>query len=148
MDMLKCRWAGPLVWLAFFLAAPAVATDGVDVGGVQDAVHVTRHAACSGVVDREPTGTGTTFTATPGQRLYLWCEVATKVVPTTITHRYFHGERLIQEVSLAVGDHRWRTWSYHTLVASDPGEWRLEVVDEWGHQLAEDRVTVTAPTNP
>ena len=145
--MFRSRWAAPLVWLAFSLAAPAVATDGVDVGGVQDAVQVTRHAACTGVVDREPTGAGTTFVANPGERLYLWCEVTSKVVPTTITHRYFRGERLIQEVSLAVRDHHWRTWSYHTFVAGDSGDWRIEVADEWGHTLAEERVTVTAPTS-
>jgi hypothetical protein len=146
--MLKLRWAGLLVWLAVSLSSPVAASDGIDVAGVQDAVSVARHTACAGVVDREPTGSATSFTATPGKRIYLWCEVNTKVAPTTITHRYFRGERLIQEVPLAVRDHRWRTWSYHTLVASDPGEWRLEIVDEWGHQLAEDHVTVTAPPTP
>lgn len=146
--MVKFRSVWLLVLLAVPVPGPAAATEDVDVGGVEDAVRIARHVACSGVVDREPVGAATTFTATPGERLYLWCEVATQVVPTTITHRYFRGERLIQEVTLAVGDHRWRTWSYHTLVASDPGEWRIEVVDEGGRQLAEDRVTVAAPPAP
>jgi hypothetical protein len=146
--MMRFSWTWRLVWLAILLSGPAAAADGVDVGGVDDAVRLTRHAACSGVVDREPTGAATTFTATPGKRLYLWCEVSTKVVPTAITHRYYRGERLIQEVPLAVRDHRWRTWSYHTLVASDPGEWRIEVIDEWGNRLAEEHVTVTAPGSP
>jgi len=132
-------------WIVLALPMAAMADEAVDVAGVTDPVQVVRHAACSGVVDREPVGSAVTFTAVDGTRLYLWCEVATKVVPTTITHRYYHGERLIQEVPLTIRDHRWRTWSYHTLVASDPGGWRIEAVDEWGHTLAEAKVTVTAP---
>jgi hypothetical protein len=144
--MASFRWMWLLGWIVAALPVPVAADEAVDVAGVTDAVQIVRHAACSNVVDREPVGSAVTFTATDGARLYLWCEVTTKVVPTTITHRYYQGERLIQEVPLAVRDHRWRTWSYHTMApARSPGEWRIEVVDEWGNKLAEAKVTVTAP---
>jgi len=135
-----------LGWIFAALPGVAMADEAVDVGGVANPVQVVRHAACSGVVDHEPVGAALTFTAADGARLYLWCEVATKVVPTTITHRYYQGERLIQEVPLTIRDHRWRTWSYHTMGANrSPGEWRIQAVDEWGNTLAEAKVTVTAP---
>jgi hypothetical protein len=135
-------WGG----IAVALPLAAMADEAVDVGGVSNAVQVVRHATCTGIANRAPVGAATTFTATDGARLYLWCEVATKVVPTTITHRYYQGERLIQEVPLTIRDHRWRTWSYHTLAAGrSPGEWRIAAVDEWGNTLAETKVTVTAP---
>jgi len=144
--MVASRWWWLFGWIVVALPVVAMADEAVDVGGVTDPVQVVRHAACTGVVDHEPVGAGTTFTAADGARLHLWCEVATKVVPTTITHRYYQGERLIQEVPLTIRDHRWRTWSYHTMGRDrSPGEWRIEAVDEWGHTLAEVKVTVTAP---
>ena len=144
MVSLRSGWLAVLMVLA--LPGAGQAGEAVDVGGVETPVQIVRHAACSGVTDREPVGAGATFTATDGARLYFWCEVVSKVVPTTITHRYYQGDRLVVEVPLAIRGHHWRTWSYHTLAAGrSPGEWRIEAVDEWGHPLAEAKVTVTAP---
>ena len=144
MVSLRGLWFAVLVTLV--LPGAVLAGEPVNVEGVASPVQVVRHAVCSGVTDREPVGAGATFTATDGARLYFWCEVVSKVVPTTITHQYYQGDRLVVEVPLAIRGHRWRTWSYHTLAAGrSPGQWRIEAVDEWGHQLAEAKVTVTAP---
>jgi len=144
--MVAFRWLWLLGWIGVALPMAAMGEEAVDVAGATDPVQVVRHATCTGIANRAPVGAATSFTATDGARLYLWCEVATKVVPTTITHRYYQGERLIQEVPLTIRDHRWRTWSYHTLSpARSPGDWRIEAVDERGNTLAEAKVTVTAP---
>lgn len=142
MSRVCAIWFAALLFLSPLLA---MAGEKSDIGGGEDSLRVTRVAACNGVAAREPVEPSETLVSETGKRLYIWCEVDAKVLPTTITHRYFQGDRLIQEVSLAVRDHRWRTWSYHTMAAGrSEGQWRVEIVDEGGAVLAVVPVTVVA----
>lgn len=65
--------------------------------------------------------------------------------PTTIVHRWFRGEALMQSVELRVGANPregYRTFSRQTVRAGASGPWRVQLLDTAGAVLHEHRFTV------
>jgi hypothetical protein len=62
-----------------------------------------------------------------------------------VEHRWYRGDRVVQAVPLTIrggGPAGFRTYSRQTVLATQPGEWRVEVRSAAGAVLAEERFTV------
>jgi hypothetical protein len=65
--------------------------------------------------------------------------------PTTIEHRWFHGERLVQRVDLRVSANTgagYRTFSRQTVTSDRTGNWRVELRSADGAVLSEQSFVV------
>ncbi len=110
---------------------------------------VARLVVCEGIENREPTFSSMEFSPNVNQ-IYCFTEVLNAGDPTTITHRWYHGENMLAEVPLNVQGVRYRTWSSKQILPQATGEWRVEVVDEAGSSLGEVsfRVSEVEETTP
>ncbi len=104
----------------------------------QAAPHVKRAVFTSGIENREPV-----------DRLLSLSNNVTEVIFFTelrdlqghrVVHRWTHGDRTMAEVGFDVGGPRWRVWSSKRLDPAWVGEWRVQVVDQDGTVLAEERL--------
>ncbi len=86
------------------------------------------------IIDRVPVGVAESFPADVGK---VWCYTRIKGAegPTTISHRWYYGERLMAEVPLEVRSALFRTYSSKRILPSWKGEWRVDVVSEDGTVL-------------
>jgi len=93
--------------------------------------------------DRVPVGEGDRF---PGDVGRLWC--FTKVVgadpPTRIFHRWYIGDRLMDEIPIPVNGTSWRCWSNKGVLPEWSGPGRVEVLTEAGEVLGTREFTLTA----
>lgn len=110
-------------------------------GAVGAQVSVEESAVALAVVDRQPEGADSTFTADVG-RLYCWTRVE-GAEGTTIHHVWFHGDEEMADVALNIGGSPWRTWSNKAIVADWTGAWRVEVRDATGNVLETIRFTIS-----
>jgi hypothetical protein len=65
--------------------------------------------------------------------------------PTTVVHRWYRGDALVQRVELRIGANPgagYRTYSRNTVTAATAGNWRVELVDASGTVLREHRFVV------
>jgi hypothetical protein len=65
--------------------------------------------------------------------------------PTTVEHRWYYEERLVQTVTLNIAANQgpgYRTYSRHTISAERPGNWRVELRSLDGTVLNEERFVV------
>ncbi len=92
----------------------------------------TRVVACPGVKDREPVGAAAQFPAGVGE---VWCFSETHGVEGTLTHVWYHGDKEVGRMSLAVKGGRWRTWSHKTVPAAWTGPWHVSVLDAQGKEI-------------
>ena len=56
----------------------------------------------------------------------------------TVSHRWLHNNKLVNEVKFNVRGQRWRVWSTKTLAPRMKGKWFVQVMDGQGNILAED----------
>jgi hypothetical protein len=119
------------------------------ISQAEPTLSVARLVVCEGIENREPTFSSMEFSPNVNQ-IYCFTEVLNAGDPTTITHRWYHGENLLAEVPLNVQGVRYRTWSTKQIVPQATGEWRVEVVDEAGSSLGEVsfRVSEVVETTP
>jgi len=108
-----------------------------------------------------PAATATVVTAKLCTALQTWrCEEAASQAPpgpmffytqvksptaTTIEHRWYQGDRLIQAVQLRIQANPgagYRTYSRHSVSREPAGEWRVELRSADGTLLDEERITV------
>ena len=64
---------------------------------------------------------------------------------TTVEHRWYQGDRLIQAVPLRIQANPgagYRTYSRHSISREPAGEWRVELRSADGTLLDEERITV------
>jgi Protein of unknown function (DUF2914)/Tetratricopeptide repeat len=81
--------------------------------------------------------------ATPGPMVFFTRIVAPR--PTTVEHRWYFGDRLEQSVSLDIQPNSsgYRTFSRRTSNARLAGPWRVELRNQDGELLREERFTVS-----
>jgi len=97
------------------------------------ALSVGRSAVCTGIKDREPSGTpeNAEFKAEVGM-VYFWTEIIAKDVPTTVKHRWALGGKQAAEIELAVKHPKTRTWSAKKIA---PGSWKVEALSPDGEVM-------------
>ena len=120
---------GLLVTLLFLSAAWAGSTYAQDktapVISVEEAVIAT------GIENLTPVAPGVSFDANIG-RLYSFTRIKTNLQPAIIKHLWFHGDKMVMEVTLPVKSSNWRTYSMKTILPSAGGDWKVDVTSEDG----------------
>lgn len=133
----------PLVlMLLVFMALPGVAQEDAEPApaGGQEAeppakgMTVSRMVICEGIEDREPVGAATEFPSDVGA-LYCFSEINRADPPVEIFHRWYIGDRLVNEMLINVRASHWRCWSRKTILPRWKGECRAEVVTDEGDIL-------------
>ncbi len=127
-----------LLSLVLIAATPAIAEQNLLSN---EGLHVGEVAFCETVTDRMPVGEAETFAT--GQRVYCWTRVLDGSAGEFIYHVWFHDDREIQSVELAVEAGHWRTWSYKTLFPGQLGTWRVETQNAQGDILDSHDFSVT-----
>ncbi len=98
-----------------------------------DGLHPEELVFCEAVTDRMPVGAAETFAI--GQQVYCWTRILDGKAGDLVYHVWFHEDREIQSVELAVEAGHWRTWSYKTLFPGQLGAWRVEIQNTHGEIL-------------
>lgn len=78
-----------------------------------------------------PVAPGDSFDATVG-RLYCFTRIKTNGQSALIKHLWFHGDKIVMEISLPIKSSNWRTYSMKTILPSASGPWRVDVTSEDG----------------
>ncbi len=99
--------------------------------GAGSKLTVPQAAIGTDVKDREVVGPATQFPSSVG-RLYCLTKIVGAAEPTHVTHLWFHEDKQVHKVELAVNGPTWRTWSYKTIPAGWTGAWRVDVEDANG----------------
>ncbi len=99
-------------------------------------MEVARMVLCEGIEAREPSNASDDFSPDINQ-VYCFTEVVNAGEPTTITHMWYFGDKLMAEIPLDVMGNRFRTWSSKRITPHASGTWRVEAVDEAGEKLGE-----------
>ena len=79
----------------------------------------------------------------PPGLLFFYTQVKSSS-PTSVTHRWYRGNRLYQSVDIRVqaSPSGYRTYSRHTMSSENAGDWRVELRAEDGTVLHEERFSV------
>jgi hypothetical protein len=88
---------------------------------------------CTGVQDRAPVGAAESFPSDIGQ---LYCFSDVRNGGNQVVHVWYHNDREVRRIELAVKGTRWRTWSAKTIPSSSTGSWKVEVQTPDGTVLA------------
>lgn len=123
----KMSWILLLLSLTLFLISNAVAQE-TGLITVESAV------VCENIVDREPAGTGTTFSVTMG-KLFFFTKITGAENPVEIVHVWYFGDTERSRVTLPVKANTWRTYSSKILQAHEIGAWHVDVIDPAGEVL-------------
>ncbi len=133
-------WAKPLAVAALaFVLATALA--GPSVAEEPDSLVVARAAICTGIEEREPAGADTVFSKDVG-KLYCFTQVEGARDSTYIEHVWYHKDREMARVKLAIRSPRWRTWSSKKISEEWTGVWSVEVLSADGKLLKKLRFQV------
>jgi hypothetical protein len=97
-------------------------------------ITVSRMVICENVEEREPVGAADAFPSDVGA-LHCFSEIDRADPPIQIFHRWYIGDRLVNEIPITVRGSHWRCWSRKTIVAQWKGECRVEVATEAGDVL-------------
>ena len=127
----------------FFLVGFAGAASAQDDAS-SDSLKISRLVICTDIVEREPSGEGTSFPNTT-TKLYAFTHVEGAADETEITHRWSHNGVVRAEVKLPVKSSSWRTKSSKNIWHAWTGEWKVEVLDAEGEVLSETTFTIEEP---
>jgi hypothetical protein len=97
-------------------------------------IRVAGMAVCVAIEDRVPVGESEVFSSDVGA-LYCFTAVQGADPPTQVFHRWYVGERMINEIPINVKGERWRCWSRKTILPRWKGSCRVEVLTEEGDVL-------------
>ena len=122
----------PLIFIALVSLPPFVRGD--TGSSVEVAVIGT------GVENLIPIGVAESFPSSIG-RIYCYSKIINGEA-TTITHRWYYGERVVAEVPLTIGSPSFRTYSYQTILPHYNGNWKVEIVSETGELMETLEFTV------
>ena len=93
----------------------------------------------SGVTDREPIDTVSTFSAADG-KAFVFARIKNSEAPAKLTFVWYLDDVERARVPMNIGtSSRWRTWSSSNI---GPGKWRVDLVDESGAVLAQKSFSV------
>ena len=95
---------------------------------------VARSAVGATVVNRELVGQSDTFAAST--RAVFWTHVTGGGAGDLVRHVWFHEDKQVGFVDLAIGSPSWRTHSRRPVVPRAEGDWAVEVWDGEGRVLA------------
>jgi hypothetical protein len=93
------------------------------------AIEVIDAAICKDVQGKQPVGTGNSFTPDVTK---VWCWSKIKDGQGTIKHIYYHNGQEVATVVLNVLSPNFRTYSSKKILASQTGQWRVDIVDQNG----------------
>jgi len=88
----------------------------------------------TGIENLTPVGISDTFPITAG-KLYCFTRIKGARQDTTIKHLWFHGDRMVMEITLPIQSLNWRTYSSKTITPSSSGSWRVDITTENGTVL-------------
>ncbi len=88
----------------------------------------------TGIDNLTPVAPGVSFDANIG-RLYCFTRIKTNFQPAVIKHLWFHGDKMVMEVTLPIKSSNWRTYSMKTILPSAGGDWKVDVTSEDGTLL-------------
>ncbi|MBI3995184.1 MAG: DUF2914 domain-containing protein [Nitrospirae bacterium] len=88
----------------------------------------------TGVESLTPVNPGNVFDASVG-RLYCFTRIKSSLQPAVVKHLWFHGDKMVMEVTLPVKSSNWRTYSMKTILTSADGDWKVDVTSEDGTVL-------------
>jgi hypothetical protein len=97
---------------------------------------------CSGVEDRQPTGTGTVF-SDDLDKIYCFTKVVGAADPTSVNHVWYMGDKQIVSVNLPIKAESWRTWS-SKMLDMGLGKGHVEIVTEGGDLLGKAEFEIKA----
>jgi len=126
-QMIKMPWFLLILSLALFLTINAVAQE-------TGSIKVESAAVCENIVDRDPAGTGTSFSVTIG-KLFFFTKITGAENPIEISHVWYFGDVERARVTLPVKGITWRTYSSKVLQAHEIGAWHVDVLGPTGEVL-------------
>ena len=118
-------------------------TTGKGVKDIKDKkLRVVGAVVCENVKDREPIGSGVSFSSDI-ERLYFFTNIlAPAKQEGKVTHVWYYKDKKMAEIPLSFKGPRWRTKSAKYIMSSWTGAWRVEVVSEEGVVLKSIAFTV------
>lgn len=124
--MRRAMWS--VAWLMVLaLSAP--------LGALAGEVTVLDAVLATGVENRQPVGSASTFPADVG-RVYAYTRVVGAAGEGSLTHVWYYAGQVKAQVQLPVRSDDWRTWSSKTILPGWTGEWLVEVQGADGRVLA------------
>ncbi|MCK4846887.1 MAG: DUF2914 domain-containing protein [Deltaproteobacteria bacterium] len=108
---------------AFMLIGLTLSTSAV-------AAEIVEASIATEVVDLTPVDADDSFSSDVGN-LKAFIKI-TGANGTTITHKWYHGEKLMAAVALNIGSDSWRTYSSKNILESWTGDWHVDITDEDG----------------
>ncbi len=118
----------PALALLALVAASAALAQGTPGIAIDEMVF------CTAVQDRAPSGVDTAFASTV-ENVYCFVKVTGAADTTAITQVWYHADKEIARVELAVKSPSWRTWSSKKIPADLLGTWRVDVLGPSGETL-------------
>ena len=124
--MRRAMWSVALL-MVLVLTAP--------LGALAGEVTVLDAVLATGVENRQPVGSASTFPADVG-RVYAYTRVVGAAGEGSLTHVWYYAGQVKAQVQLPVRSDDWRTWSSKTILPGWTGEWLVEVQGADGRVLA------------
>jgi hypothetical protein len=121
---MKRLYTLPLILLGAFLLI------GLTLNTGATASEVTEASIATDVVNLTPAGIDDSFPSDVGN-LKAYTKI-TGANGTTITHKWYRGDKLMAAVALHIGSDSWRTYSSKNILEDWTGDWRVDVTDENG----------------
>jgi hypothetical protein len=116
-------------------------------GQTETKMEIARILLCEGIENREPVNESVDFSPDVST-IFCFTEIQNIGNPTTITHRWYHGDKLMANVPLIVEGDRFRTWSSKSIAPQTVGEWKVEIANEAEEILGEITFRVSAVEAP
>ncbi|RMG57897.1 MAG: DUF2914 domain-containing protein [Deltaproteobacteria bacterium] len=82
---------------------------------------------CTEIQNKECESPSERFSISDG-KVYCHTTITGATSYIEVKHRWYHGDKLVQEIRLPVRSSRWRTWSLKTLEKGAEGTWKVEVL--------------------
>jgi len=105
-------------------------------------IQIARSAICTDVVEREPVEIGESFNSSVG-KLFCFTNIVGVNTPVEITHAWYFGDAEMARVYLPVRSPNWRTYSSKIILASEVGDWHVDVIGSDGEVLKTLEFTIT-----
>ncbi|MCL5254990.1 MAG: DUF2914 domain-containing protein [Gammaproteobacteria bacterium] len=123
----------PLIWLCAFSSY----ANQSDQRQQLDENYIERAILTTSVENREPVddiGDQYTHSGNDFDRLTFFTHIINHD-GRGIAHRWYHGDELDAEISLAVGSNSWRTYSSRQIGRMATGEWTVRVINDRDEEL-------------
>jgi len=126
-------------------AEPAAPKAAAKTAKSDAALTLARLSVCKDVEDRAPVGEAESFDGV--HQLYAFTRIEGAHTPTQVYHRWYVGEKMVNEIPINVKGPRWRCWSKKTIQPGWSGNCKVEVVTEEGDVLG-SKSFMLASANP